>query len=617
MIHSTLIESALRSLFMAVLVWAGMYLLRVRHVLAQKIAWTLVLCASCVMALPVRLLPFGGFGDAREWLLPVYRVLPPIDPFPAVPPAVLLHRHPQVPRVGTARRNASPMTGSSVSSTLDVSRNAGERPLVSPSPLPATASLSPGFLSLSTAAWLTLGGVVYFTICAALLFRFLFGLALAVRIWRRAFPIAPLALSPLTESASVRVSHDVATPVTIGSSILLPASYTTWSATKLRVVLAHERSHIRQGDFYLQLVARFYTALFWFSPLGWWLQQKLSDLGEAVSDRAALSEASDRPSYAEMLLEFAAGPQLSLVGVGIVRSSNLHKRLDLLLNETHFRLAFLRGRRHAWVAASLVVLAFTAARARVRVQAAETPAMDLPSSPIAAPTTLAEAPPKAAGTASRGTHENQAKDAYAIVNGESGTTIIHGPLSNDFEKVRRNHSGSYLWFRRDGKSYIIEDPALVEESQEALQRQAELGFSEKRLADAARILSEHQVNLAKLQTQIVIPKIDMPAIQAEVDASLKSLNLDGRPLFTERELSELKARLAEANKKIAEMQSKLGAQHATLDGQVSNLSKKQAELAQTQARLAAEQAAKAEMASRRMKSLLDQALRDGKAKPVQ
>jgi chromosome segregation ATPase len=243
--------------------------------------------------------------------------------------------------------------------------------------------------------------------------------------------------------------------------------------------------------------------------------------------------------------------------------------------------------------------------------------MDLPSSPIAAPTTLAEAPPKAAGTASRGTHENQAKDAYAIVNGESGTTIIHGPLSNDFEKVRRNHSGSYLWFRRDGKSYIIEDPALVEESQEALQRQAALGFSEKRLADAARILSEHQVNLAKLQTQIVIPKIDMPAIQAEVDASLKSLNLDGRPLFTERELSELKARLAEAKKKIAEMQSKLGAQHATLDGQVSNLSKKQAELAQTQARLAAEQAAKAEMASRRMKSLLDQALRDGKAKPVQ
>jgi bla regulator protein blaR1 len=618
MIHSMVIESALRSLLMAAIVWAGMCLLRVRHVVAQKVAWTLVLCAACVLTLPARLLPLGGFSDARELLLPVYRVLPPIDPFPAVPRTVASHRNAQAPKVASLSGDASdsaPAPGAS--SALDASRSAGDRPLESLSSFPLPHFVSTIFLSLSASGWLTLGGVVYFIVCAALLFRLLFGLALALRIWRQALPVAPPSLSLLTDRTAVRVSDNVASPVTIASSILLPASYTTWSATKLRVVLAHERSHVRQRDFYLQLLARFYTALFWFSPLGWWLQRKLSELGEAVSDRAALAEAGDRPSYAEMLLEFAAAPRLPLAGVGIVRSSNLHKRIDRLLNETRFRLAFLRGRRHTWIASVVVAAAFAAATARVRVQAAEEPTMDLPSSSIAAPPTLAEAPPKAAGTASRAAHGNQTEDAYAIINGQTGITIIHGPLSNDFEKVRRNHSGSYLWFRRNGRSYIVDDPALVEESQEAFQSPAELGFSEKRFADAARILSQQQVNLANLQTQVVIPKIDIPAIQANLDASLKSLNLDGRPLFTERELSELNGKLAAATGRIAEMQSKLAAQHATLDGQLSNLSKKQAELAQTQARLAAEQAAKADMASRRIKALLDQALRDGKAKPVQ
>jgi hypothetical protein len=479
----------------------------------------------------------------------------------------------------------------------------------------------------SHAAWVKLGEAVYLTVCVALLFRLLLGLVLAFRIWREAVPLAPLAFSSLIEDAAVRVSLNVATPVTIASCILLPASYVDWPATKLRIVLAHERSHIRQGDFFLQLLARFYTALFWFSPLGWWLQRKLSDLGEAVSDRAALTEADNRPSYAEMLLDFAATrrlplPRLPMMGVGMVRSSNLDQRIDRLLNETHFRIAFLERRHHAWVSVFLVVVAGVAATARVEVQAAEAPAVDLAGFSIPAPQTLPQplieaAPPKPEGTASHATHGDQAKDAYAIVNQESGITTIHGPLGDDFEKVRGSHSGTYIWFRRDGKSYVIDDPALVEESQELVQTAATFAFTQKRLADAARTLSDQQVNLANLQTQIVIPKIDIPAIQADVEESLKNLDLNGKPFFSEHQLDELKTKLAEANKQIAEMQSKLAAQHVTLGTQASILGKKQAELAQTQAKLAAEQAAKAEMASRRMKALLDQALRDGKAKPAQ
>jgi len=38
------------------------------------------------------------------------------------------------------------------------------------------------------------------------------------------------------------------------------------------------------------MLAGLYAAVFWFSPLGWWLKRKLSDLGEAISDRPALKK---------------------------------------------------------------------------------------------------------------------------------------------------------------------------------------------------------------------------------------------------------------------------------------------------------------------------------------
>jgi len=110
----------------------------------------------------------------------------------------------------------------------------------------------------------------------------------------------------------VRSSYRIPSPVTIGSGIVLPASYTEWDMKKLKTVLAHERSHVRQFDFYLQLLAGLYTALFWFSPLGWWLRRTLISLGEAIGDRAGIDAAASRSGYAEILLEFAAMPRQTL-----------------------------------------------------------------------------------------------------------------------------------------------------------------------------------------------------------------------------------------------------------------------------------------------------------------
>ena len=94
---------------------------------------------------------------------------------------------------------------------------------------------------------------------------------MALRLWLAAEPLSDEIETQYDSGMRLRASRSVAAPVTVGSGILLPSAYTGWSAEKLRIVLAHESSHVRQHDFYLQIVAGLYASLVWFSPLGWWL----------------------------------------------------------------------------------------------------------------------------------------------------------------------------------------------------------------------------------------------------------------------------------------------------------------------------------------------------------
>src|SRR5581483_12329055 len=71
----TLIEAALRSLILALAVWAGLRIFRVRNVVAQKVAWGLVLAAATFMPILApwlgRVLPAGA-----SITVPVHAVVP-------------------------------------------------------------------------------------------------------------------------------------------------------------------------------------------------------------------------------------------------------------------------------------------------------------------------------------------------------------------------------------------------------------------------------------------------------------------------------------------------------------------------------------------------------------
>jgi outer membrane biosynthesis protein TonB len=332
---TVILESALRTAITAALVWSALRLFRVTHVVAQKIAWCLVLVAAFAMPsimgwriikLPAPLVLRTNWLRGRQ---PVAQMLPE--------------------SIGITKATAI---------TLTPPKGTGYAPSNSRSHIIRLYSFA---------------AVSYFTICSILLLRMLIGLALAVRVWRRAQPVNGCLMS----RPKVRSSYQVSTPCTIGFSIVLPSSFGTWGPARLKMVLAHERSHVVQADFYLQLLARLHAVFFWFSPVAWWLQQELSDLGEAISDHAAIEEAPDKHSYAEVLLQFAAMVRRPLVGIAMARSTKIDRRIDRILIDARYQRAFLHGKAHAVAAAAIVPLALLASTSFVVVRAADNVALPL------------------------------------------------------------------------------------------------------------------------------------------------------------------------------------------------------------------------------------------------
>lgn len=423
------VEAALRSLLVGVAVAAGLRIFRVRNVPAQKAAWGLVLISALAMPL---LLPI----TAQWHILPArVNVVLPAHPMtlleelqariqakkgPAVKLAPLttpIHHGdpPEIQERQTPERASGPRAGEVQSRAASTQRAAKPRQdaLSIPDSSGPFSALSIAYSAgsvLKTQSSVLMRHVtfspvvfvlaLYCGIAALFLVRLTLGLLTTIRLWRAASPVVADQLPHDAASLQVRASTKIASPITIGSAIVLPADFTTWDGEKLRIVLAHERSHIRQGDFYLQVLASIYTALAWFSPLGWWLKHELAELAEAISDRAGMEEAASSTSYAQILLEFAAAPRQIPIGVAMARPGSLSRRIERLLNDHSFRQCFEGGRR-ALLAVVLVPLALLASTTLVRVQAAAGQQSPSPA-PATAITALASSAPKAPA---RGTTE--------------------------------------------------------------------------------------------------------------------------------------------------------------------------------------------------------------------
>jgi hypothetical protein len=158
-------------------------------------------------------------------------------------------------------------------------------------------------------------------------------------------------------------SSVVSTPLTWGSRapvVLLPEDALDWPEAHRRIVLRHELAHIARGDSFMQLVAGFVCALYWFHPLAWITERRLRAECERACDDRVLSLGTPAAEYAAHLLEVARSARAfgapGFLSVAMARPSQLEGRLLAVLNESRRRVSLSREARPAAALLSTLVL---------------------------------------------------------------------------------------------------------------------------------------------------------------------------------------------------------------------------------------------------------------------
>jgi hypothetical protein len=631
-----LLEAGARSLVMGAIILVALRLMRIEQVHARRTAWLLALACALVMPLLVA-------AHIGPRLLPELAVVKQL-----VAPRFAKQAAQPVAEPPTLRTGYGDFRGPL----------SNERVVQDASLIDAATANDEGHGDLQLAGTaLSLAVFGYCMVAAVLSLRLCAGVGFALRLRNRAERV----IFPFDPDLDVRTSDRVASPVTIGSSVLLPRNYSSWDEATLRIVLSHERAHVRQRDFLIHALAGLHCAFFWFNPFSWWLQRQLAELGEALSDCAAVEQAESRTGYAEILLTFATRARWPLTAVAMASASNLTPRIERLLNDRGFERSFAKAERLPIIAAGVVALAMFASTSMVRVHASPVDAATIPDTPAAPnpPATVAPpsepnvtppnapvapasisppAPPEAIDTPPAKKHVRVRKAGKTIVTTDedgADTLIEHDDIATDEEGVLAIHSehssmmfdsgnrlpsqsGDYIYFQHNGKPYLIQDPQIIAKTQALLEPMKQLHDQQRSLGDKQRALGAQQRMLASQRRAIkLVESPEFKQQMAELQKKIQELDL---PRLTaqvdQRALAEVQSHLGEIQARVGELQSEFGAQQGKFGEEQGKLGEEQGKLGEQQALIGEQQRKIVEDVRRQLKPILEQAIREGKGKQI-
>jgi len=470
-------------------------------------------------------------------------------------------------------------------------------------------------------------------------------------------------------------SEVVSVPITMGvlrPTIVFPANWRSWSVPKLDAVIAHELSHVARRDALTQRVALLYRAIFWFSPFAWWLNRHLAELAEQASDESVLSRGLDHNVYARTLLGFfealrVAPGRVWWQGVAMATSGQVEQRMERILA---WRGAVPMSLKKS-VAVAIVVFAIPVVYVTASLQAAEpssiaqqpaspsaaakpTPAPSAPSiAPVGAASAPAVAPvapgpgggvaavapvapvlaggvpgvgpvaPAALANAFQADSFAHHGDSYSygsddeqrfvIVTGNSDSVTMSGSSQDvrHAKKLKQTIPGDFIWFQRDERSYVIRDQATVARAKKLWAPQEELGKKQEALGKQQEALGKKQEAIGKRMEAVRVQVPDMTAQLDKLRAEMKALSSGA----TQEQIGNLQSEIGELQSKIGEIQSHAGDQQSKLGEEMGALGEQQGKLGEEQGELGRQQGELAEKATREMKEILDEAIKNGTAQP--
>jgi bla regulator protein blaR1 len=653
---SELVTSGARSLVVAGAAAAGLAAFRPKATSLRLFTWTAVLYASLM-------LPLLGW------------VLPPVQ---VSGPQFLRHAIVRTTASAGEGQSASKLASDALANSKEpLSGSYRFAPVATGPTSPGTRSAARENLSFAWAGlpWSVVAAWIYVVVTVFLLARFAAGMILSGKLVRSSrsitegIAVGKFACSAWDPAPRVATSECINVPVTVGAfwpTILLPSDWREWDVEKLDAVLAHELSHVMRRDALTQRISLLYRAIFWFNPLAWWMNRHLADLAEQASDEAALSGGADQNHYARTLLSFfealqTAPRRIRWQGVSIARPGQAEQRLERILSWKGTVTMNLKRSLAIAIVVLAVPVVYLAASvhpadsapvvSNVGVSQEPTPPTVPPVPPVGGVSTVAPihgvlptpaAPivpmaPRApmallAPTAPRwngfgqghssGTGSGKGfsyaygfddEERFVIVSGKSDSFTMSGSSQDarHVEKLKKQIPGDFIWFQRDEKSYIIRDQATVDRARGFWAGQEELGKKQEELGKQQEALGKQQEELGSKMEQVRVNVPDMTAALDKLKAKLQKLG----PSATMEQIGDLQSEIGELQSKIGDLQSHAGEEQSKLGELQGDLGEKQGKLGEQQGELGRQQGELAEKATHQMKELLDEAIKNGTAKP--
>jgi beta-lactamase regulating signal transducer with metallopeptidase domain len=476
----------------------------------------------------------------------------------------------------------------------------------------------------------------------------------------------------LKKTPRLAESEIVLVPVTLGvrrSSILLPAGWREWDDAELDAVMAHEVSHVTRRDALTQRLSLLHRAAFWFSPLSWWLDRRIAELAEEASDEAALAHGADRTRYAETLLNFfsvleSAPGRMHWQGVSMATPGTAERRVDRILAWKGVASSGLKkslALGFALMAPPVVFLA-AALHPTIHIQSPAAPpapqqvpsppsapvpgtaalprVISIPPMPLVTPVPLTPlvgpVPPAPlvpfVAQESAQTRVTSSGFNYIVDDDEwrSGQTFViasgkkyiyvgrhnfsfssSGGGDDEIRWLRSKISGDFIWFERDGRYYVIRDEATIKRALDLFAPMQALEEKQAELGKQQEALGEQQEALGQKMEEVKVAVPDMTADLDRVREKLKQLGAGG----TQEELGDLQSEIGELQSRIGELQSQAGRRQGEVGRQQGDLGRKQGDLGRKQGEIGRQQGELSKKAAREMRSVLDDAMAHGLAKP--
>ncbi len=152
-------------------------------------------------------------------------------------------------------------------------------------------------------------------------------------------------------------------------------------------------------------------------------------------------------------------------------------------------------------------------------------------------------------------HGGSSDRTHALCLGDS--SYVSGMNIEDFVTLRKSRTGDFLWFRRDGRQYVVTDAATLDAARAALGPVRELEVEMKAVEDRLRPYEEREEAIDREEEQVedardALEDREDASAEAEMrklDERQREIDARRRTLESERRQVEVEERRLEARER--------------------------------------------------------------------